>query len=76
MITLTQAFKLCHIRDDEIVYIRPENETRFYAQSYLGKEVRDKLDMKHTMVTGIDVRFSFGEYLGLEFIIKRQTKEG
>jgi len=27
MISLTQAFKLCHIRNDEIVYIISDKET-------------------------------------------------
>lgn len=76
MITLTEAFKLCHIRDDEIVYLRPENGSRFSAQFYLGKQVRDKLDMKHTQVVGIDARFSYGgDFAGMEFTIKRKEKE-
>lgn len=70
MISLTQAFKLCHIRNDEIVYIvRPKDASNF-PRIHTGRAVREKYDMKHTIVTGIDARFSFGEFLGMEFTIK------
>lgn len=69
MITLTQAFRLCCIRDDEIVCLRKKNESFYFPSFYTGKEVREKYDMKHTKVREIRPRFSFGEYEGMEFII-------
>ena len=74
MITLTQAFRLCSIRDDEIVYIRYTDEKPGYRTPYLGLEVRKRFDMKHSKVCHIDVHFSFGEYEGMEFVIRRNAK--
>lgn len=70
MITLTQAFRLCRVRDDEVVYLRKPSVSFNWPSIYTGKEVREKYDMKHTMVTEIHPRFSFGEFEGMEFIVK------
>lgn len=70
MITLTQAFKLCDIRDDEVVFFRKKDDPAHFPLIYTGKEVRQKYDMKHTIILHIRPRFSFGEYEGMEFITK------
>ena len=70
MITLIQAFKLCDIRDDEIVYLTKHGKSYYFPYIYTGKEVREKYDMKHTLVTMIRPRFNFGEYEGMGFTIK------
>lgn len=76
MISLRQAFKLCKIRDDELVYLRPRGGSRFSSDMYTGKEVRNKLDMKRIDVISIDVRLSYGEWKGFEFEIIDRTKGG
>ena len=75
MITLTKAFKLCQIRDDEVVSLVRAEEIGKGWPSYLytGKEVRNRLDMKATMVVRIRPRFEFGEYEGMEFVIQRRS---
>jgi len=70
MITLTQAFKLCDIMDKEVVYLRKNGDPWHFPLIYTGKEVRQKYDMKHTIVIRIRPRFSFGEFEGMEFITK------
>lgn len=70
MITLSQAFKLCKIRDDELVYLRRSNvsfATLRGLDIYTGKYIREKMDMKKIWVVSIRPFFSFGEYEGMEF---------
>ena len=72
MITLTQAFKLCNVRDDEVVFLQkradqPDFGCWGYALS--GIKTRQKYDMKHTMVSRIRPHFSFGAYEGIEFTV-------
>ena len=74
MLTLKQAMGICHIRDDEAVYLRPNRASRFYSERYLGKEIRNKFDMKKIIVVGISIHFSWGEFEGMEFEIIRRDK--
>ena len=69
MITLTEAFRLCNIRDDEIVHLRRRGENRTWSIPYTGKEIRNKRDMKATKVVSITPHFCFGEFEGMEFEI-------
>ena len=53
MITLTQAFKLCNVRDDEVVFLQkradqPDFGCWGYALS--GIKTRQKYDMKHIII--------------------------
>lgn len=73
MITLIAAFKLCGIRDDEVFFLRNEGVSRHWHIPMTGREARNKLDMKKTMVIHISPAFSFGEYEGMEFEIRRQN---
>ena len=68
-ITLSQAMKLCKIRDDETVYLRKRGQNRAWADAYSGKQIRNKFDMKAVKVCGIDAKFSWGEWCGMEFEI-------
>lgn len=68
MITLSQAFKLCKIRDDELVHLRLAYcATLRGFDIYTGKYIREKMDMKKIWVVSIRPFFSFGEYEGMEF---------
>lgn len=67
MLTLKQAMNVCHIQDDELVYLRPRGANRYAYDFYTGKQIRNKFDMKKVKVCGITVRFSWGEFSGMEF---------
>jgi hypothetical protein len=70
MITLREAFKLCDISDDELIYLRRSNQIFLFEYTHItGKRIREKYDMRKTMVKHITPYFSFGEYLGLLFTI-------
>ena len=71
MISLKEAFRLTDIKNTEFCYIRTKEQDRYSSNILSGKAVREKYDMKHTMVFKISPRFDFhGEYL--EFIIKER----
>lgn len=70
MISLKEAFKLCRIDDEEVVFLSDSIE---YEASFsipmTGREVRNKYDMKKTTVTAI-VPHGFYGFNGFAFIIK------
>lgn len=71
MITLSEAFKLCQIRDDELVRMVKEGDSYWYAPSfYTGAEIRKHKDMKKIQVVHIRPCFVFGEYEGMEFEVR------
>lgn len=71
MITLKEAFRLCGIDDQEVVHLTDNKEDiNFWTWPMTGREVREKYDMKHTMVTDIRSHFNWGEYEGFTFVIK------
>ena len=78
MVTLREAFNLCDIRDDEVVYFCDGKENVWrWSTPILGGEVRKKYDMRNTMVLSIMPHFSSEEYAGLAFVIqKRQVRHG
>ena len=72
MITLKEAFKICDVTNDDMVYLR-NNGNLIHLSEYkflTGKKVRDTYDMRKTLVSNITPLFSFGDYLGLLFTIK------
>ena len=71
MVTLREAFNLCRVDDDEVIYLcdSVENVT-MRCIPVTGKEVRGKYDMRNTIVTSIVPHFCVGEYVGFTFIIK------
>lgn len=72
MITLREAFNLCRVDGNEVIYLCDsiENAT-MWSTPLTGKEVRDKYDMQNTMVTYIVPHFCVGEYEGFTFVIKK-----
>ena len=69
MITLKQAIRLLDLGDDEIIYICKEHHQSF-ASSYSVREIRNKFDMKHTMIKKIyPNHFAYSGDLEWEFII-------
>lgn len=69
MITLKQAIKLLDLDDDEIVYICKEHHQPF-ASCYSVREIRNKFDMKNTIVKKIyPNHFVYTGDLDWEFII-------
>lgn len=72
MITLKEAIKLAKISDREIFYLRKENANKYDAEIFTLKDLRDKYDMKNTMVVSIQPRFLDGDYCGIEFEVKKQ----
>lgn len=71
MVTLIEAFRLTDVRDDDIVYLRPKGQTRFYSIIASGKRIREKLDMKRVKVVRISPRFEVCgyDYEGIEFTV-------
>lgn len=72
MITLLEAFKLCQIRDDEVVFLTRKGDPIWLPDIYTGKEVRNRMDMRSTKVVAIRPRFSFGEYEGMMFVLPKE----
>jgi len=76
MITLSEAFRLCDIRDDETVILRREGTQA--AGWHGGKHfvssraIRNKLDMKKVFVHKISVYQSTydGEFVGYVFLVR------
>jgi hypothetical protein len=69
MITLTQAFRICHI-GNEFVYLKTKESIRSVGVS--ARRLRELVDMKKIEVVGIDVRFETcgPDFLGMEFKVK------
>lgn len=76
MITLIQAFRLCEIRE-EMIYLTTSQSTRqpTHTISVWSEKVRQKVDMKRIKVHRVRERFSFGEFLGMEFVVSGITDE-
>lgn len=73
MITLREAFKLCDIKDREIVWFCDRLErANIWKWPMTGKEVRQKYDMRRTKVVRIIPSFSEWEYNGILFIIRKE----
>lgn len=69
MITLKQAINLLSLDDDERVFICKEHQ-QLFANSYSIKEIRNKFDMKNTIVKKIyPNHFRYSDDLDWEFII-------
>ena len=74
MVTLKEAFRLCGIKDHEIVWFSDKKEGAYlWAYPMTGKEVRQKYDMRRTVVTLIQPHFNFNEWVGFLFIIKKEV---
>lgn len=70
MISLREAFKLCRIDDDEVVYLSDSIEHEAsYSVPMTGKDIKNKYDMRNTSVTAIVPHGFFG-FEGFAFIIK------
>ena len=69
MITLKQAIQLLDLNDDEIIYICKKHYQSF-ADSYSVRDIRNKFDMKNTIVKKIyPNHFAYSADLDWEFII-------
>ncbi len=74
MVTLKEAFRLCRVDDRQVIHLCDSVEqAQMWSWPMTGKEVREKYDMKHTMVTAIFPHFCIGEFEGFTFVI---TKKG
>ena len=71
MITLREAVNLCKIPDHEVVFLRPQGMQKYWGTPYTVKEIRNRFDMRKTMVVGIAPHFCWCEYDGFEFEIKQ-----
>ena len=70
MITLKQAIKLLSLDDSDIVYICKKHHQSF-ADHYSVREIRNKFDMKNTIVKKIyPNHFVYSGDLDWEFIIQ------
>ncbi len=75
MITLKEAFKLCRINDGEVIHLCDSVENaRCWSWPMTGREVRNKYDMRNTMVTAIIPHCSDFEFNGFTFILRRTEK--
>lgn len=75
MITLIEAFKLCRIEDREVVWLSDSvDDELFCSFPITGKEVRNKYDMKNTLVTAI-VPHGYCEFEGFAFIVKKTDRQ-
>lgn len=74
MITLSEAFKLCAVRDDECIKFVTvgEDATRDALNPiYTAAQIRRRFDMKRIRVHRISPWFSFGEYEGWKFTVDK-----
>lgn len=70
MISLKEAFKLCRVDDDEVIFLSDSIEHSVsFSVPMTGKEVRNKYDMRNTVVTAIVPHGYYG-FDGFAFIIK------
>ena len=75
MISLKEAFRLCRIDDREVVHLcdNPEGSA-IWSWPITGKEIREKYDLRNTIVTEIRPYFCMGEFEGVLFIIKKRKR--
>lgn len=75
MISLKEAVKLTQSNDDEIVYLKKSGTGKYDGKYFTGRQIREKLDMAHTMVCAIDVRLdSDGQYVCMQFELAEKSK--
>lgn len=71
MINLKEAIKITKITEKETFYMKKEGTGKHDGKFFTLKEIKNQYDMKNTIVTSIQPRFSFyGDYEGIEFEIK------
>lgn len=71
MVTLKQAMSLCRLRDDELVSLIRDGQTRYDAVWFSGRKIREVFDMRRVYVVHIDADFSFdGTYEGFLFTVR------
>ena len=76
MTTLKEAFKLCCIKDNEIVWLYDDPEEPLFGRCPMtGKQIREKYDMQRTSVIKIAPHFIGGDYEGFEFAITTKKDE-
>ncbi len=76
MITLKEAFKLCGVDDREVIHFADSlDSANLWSWPLTGQEVRQKYDMKNTLVTAIRPHFCCGEFEGVTFIIQKSKQE-
>ena len=74
MITLSEAFKLCAIRDEECIKLREASDTSSWASFapiYTAAQIRKRFDMKRIHVHRISPWFSLYEYEGWMFTVDK-----
>lgn len=74
MITLSEAFRLCGIKDESVylMHVGAKKAYGLFSGKYLvsAKTIRRKTDMKKIIVHRIDVQCDYnGEYLGMVFVV-------
>lgn len=74
MISLREAFHLCNVRDDEVIFLREEGSPRYYNTPFTGKEIRNKYDMRKVSAVHIRPALDFGEYVGMEFEVRYEKR--
>ena len=76
MISLKQAFGLCRITDDDMVFLRKWDAPRCNYQLIAVSRIKETYDLKATKVMWIEPRFeSFGpDFLGMEFGLYEKVK--
>ena len=70
MITLKEAMIVCDVKTDEVVYIIQNVRPLPRTTPMTLREIRNKYDMKNTMVTRISPYFCCNEFEGMAFEIK------
>lgn len=73
MITLSEAFRLCGIKDESVYLMHAGAKTYgLFGGKYpvSAKTIRNKMDMKKIIVHRIDVQFDYcGQYCGMVFVV-------
>lgn len=78
MITLSEAFKLCGIKE-ETIYLRhvEESNSVWSGHYFWSKKIRDKMDMRKIRVVKIEPAFEHygSDFIGWRFIVAGITPE-
>lgn len=73
MVTLKEAFKLCRVDDREVLHLCDNLEyEKMWSVPMTGRQVKEKYDMRNTLVTAIVPHFCFGEFEGFTFVIRKE----
>lgn len=81
MVSLSEAFRLCGIKDGEIVYLmRPDAKSYYglFSGKYMvsGRTIRHKTDMKKIKVHRISVQTDCdSEFRGMVFVVDGISEE-